>query len=99
MAITANVETINQAATDTQNTKEDITGKLGNLRSLMEGLAGSWQGTASAKFQQVMQAFDKEGNDLMNALERIAEILKQSGATIQENEDNTDASFGKFDAI
>lgn len=99
MAILADVDTINQAATDTQTTKDDIQGKLQTLRGLMEDLAGSWKGAASAKFSQVMQAYDKEGNDIMSALENIAEILKQSGATIQANEENSDAAFDKFGMI
>ncbi|GIG65075.1 WXG100 family type VII secretion target [Phytomonospora endophytica] len=99
MPIAASVETINQAATDTNNTAESIQGKLTSLRNLMEGLAGSWQGAASAKFMQVMQAFDKEGNDMMTALGNIAEILKQSGANIQANEEESNSSFDKFGMI
>ncbi|MEV0650245.1 WXG100 family type VII secretion target [Phytomonospora sp. NPDC050363] len=99
MAITADTATIQQAAQDTQTAKDDISGKLTQLRGAMENLGAGWGGQAAASFGRVMEAFDKEGQDLMTALESIAEMLRSTGVAIQENEDAANDAMGKFSIL
>ena len=99
MTIRADVETINQAATDVHNTKQQIDGQLKSLRNLLEEIQGSWKGAAAGAFQGVMQSYDEEATTLMTALEGIGEQLSATGAQIDENEQSGADALGKFNVL
>ncbi|WP_344491639.1 WXG100 family type VII secretion target [Glycomyces endophyticus] len=84
-------DTVHQAAVDTFNTKQDVDGVLADLKSLVESLIESWRGAGSTAFSGVMEVWNTESADLMEALQGIGEMLDSSGTAATET-DETDAS-------
>ncbi len=84
-------ETVHQAAVDSLTAKQDVDGILQGLRSLVDALIDSWKGQGSTAFTGVMEIWDTESKDLMDALENIANMLDDS-ATASTETDEADAS-------
>ena len=59
---------------------------LSTLRDRIESTRAGWQGDAAKAFDHVMQRFDEDGRGLNQALQRIAELLKEAGSTYHASE-------------
>lgn len=84
-------ETVQQAAVDTLNARQEVDGTLAGLKSLCDMLADAWKGAGAVAFQGVMEQWDKEAQDLLDALENIANMLDAS-AVATDDQDNESAS-------
>jgi WXG100 family type VII secretion target len=86
-------DTVHQAAVDTFSTKNDVDGILGGLKSLVESLIESWRGAGSTAFGGVMEIWNQESADLMEALQGIGEMLDSSGTAATETDEADAGSF------
>ena len=86
-------ETVQQAAVDTLNTRQDVQGTLSGLKSLCDMLASAWTGAGAVAFQEVMLQWDQESNELLDALETIAEMLDSSAVATDEQDQESGGDF------
>ncbi|PRY54156.1 WXG100 family type VII secretion target [Glycomyces artemisiae] len=87
-------ETVQQAAIDTLNTRQDVDGTLSGLKSLCDMLASAWTGSGATAFQAVMADWDKEAQDLLDALENIANMLDASAVATDDQDSESASDFG-----
>lgn len=60
--------------------------RLEQLQSEIEATRAGWDGEAAQAFNHVMQRFDEAGKGLNQALQRIADLLKEAGSKYQRTE-------------
>ncbi|MCD0445484.1 WXG100 family type VII secretion target [Glycomyces sp. A-F 0318] len=86
-------DTVHQAAVDTLNAKNDVDGTLAGLKSLVETLADAWKGQGAVAFQNVMEQWNKESADLLEALQNIADMLDTSATATTEQDEESGSDF------
>ncbi|WP_194201876.1 WXG100 family type VII secretion target [Glycomyces albidus] len=87
------VETVQQAAVDTLNCRQEVDGTLGELRTLCDSLIASWQGAGATAFSETMEIWDREAKDLLDALENIANMLDASATATDEQDATSSQGF------
>jgi WXG100 family type VII secretion target len=70
--------------------------QLRQLAGRLEGLQGTWSGSAASAFQGLHQRWNAETVKLNSTLEGIAGLLDRSGATYAATEDEGSAGFSKI---
>jgi WXG100 family type VII secretion target len=85
--------TLNKAAGDVKSTRGDVDGDLKKLLDVVDDLAIAWQGRASTGFQQLMSRWNTDTNQLLTALDNIADLLTKSAAVHQANEEQQQSMF------
>jgi WXG100 family type VII secretion target len=60
--------------------RDQIQAQLGQLRSQLAPLEGSWRGDASVAFGQLMQRWNDDATRINRALQAIGESIQASGA-------------------
>jgi WXG100 family type VII secretion target len=86
-------ETVHQAAVDSLTAKQDVDSILQGLRSLVDALIDTWKGQGSTAFTGVMEVWDTESKDLMDALENIANMLDSSATAATETDEGDASNF------
>ncbi|NBH07816.1 WXG100 family type VII secretion target [Amycolatopsis sp. SID8362] len=59
---------------------------LSTLRDRIEATRAGWQGEAQKAFDHVMQRFDEDARGMNQALQKIAELLKEAGSKYERSE-------------
>ncbi|MEU7784194.1 WXG100 family type VII secretion target [Amycolatopsis sp. NPDC049159] len=59
---------------------------LSTLRDRIEATRAGWQGEAKKAFDNVMMRFDEDARGMNQALQKIAELLKEAGSKYQRSE-------------
>jgi 6 kDa early secretory antigenic target len=70
--------TIQQAQGDVANTVGRIDLQLGDLRSFLAPMVGTWEGGAAADYQVLQKRWDTAADDLNKVLSQISRLLGMS---------------------
>lgn len=96
MAIESDPATIQAAATDVSAAADTATDLLGKLRTEVADLQPNWQGQAGSSFQQVMDRYREQSDNLVGALRSISELLQEQGVSIEALEEEGQAAFNRY---
>jgi len=84
---------LSSASNRITSTEGDIRGQLGQLKSLVDGLGGTWQGAASSAYNTLYANWDKSAAQLFEALSGIAQMLAQAAQTYEQTENQLKSGF------
>ncbi|MGK3205154.1 WXG100 family type VII secretion target [Amycolatopsis kentuckyensis] len=59
---------------------------LATLRDRIEATRAGWQGEAQKAFDHVMMRFDDDARQMNQALQRIADLLREAGSKYERSE-------------
>jgi WXG100 family type VII secretion target len=93
------VDVMQKAAQQVQQVSEEINGELRTLLAQIEPVADTWKGQASAAFQQLIQRWNEDAQQLTRALEGIAESLDVSTKNYAAVEESNASQISKISAI
>jgi WXG100 family type VII secretion target len=74
----------------------DLQTELNQLANKLDAMHGGWAGKAAAKFHEVRARWSDDTVQLINALNNIADLLQQVGATYDASEDNEQSTFSNI---
>ncbi|MFC0439320.1 WXG100 family type VII secretion target [Kutzneria buriramensis] len=74
-------------AKDIESVEQEINGAVNKLNSDLEPLKASWQGQASAAFQQLQERLMEDAKKLNQALSDISNAMKTASGTYQQQEE------------
>ena len=74
-------------AKDIDSVEQEINATVNKLNSDLEPLKASWQGQASAAFQQLQERMMADAKKLNQALSDIANAMKTASGTYQQQEE------------
>jgi WXG100 family type VII secretion target len=76
---------------------------LSTLRDRIEATRAGWQGDAQKAFDHVMLRFDDDARQMNQALQQIAELLREAGSKYEKSEQQQQEILGAvnrgFDAL
>ncbi|MFG1639656.1 WXG100 family type VII secretion target [Amycolatopsis sp. NPDC049252] len=76
---------------------------LSTLRDRIEATRAGWQGDAQKAFDNVMARFDDDARQMNQALQKIAELLREAGSKYEKSEQQQQEILGAvnrgFDAL
>jgi WXG100 family type VII secretion target len=76
---------------------------LSTLRDRIEATRAGWQGEAQKAFDHVMMRFDDDARQMNQALQKIAELLREAGSKYEKSEQQQQEILGAvnrgFDAL
>lgn len=84
---------LSSAATKIKSGKGEITTKLGELKSLVDNLGGTWQGAASGAYANLYQNWNQGASQLFESLEGIASMLSQAANAYEQTETQLKSGF------
>ena len=71
----------------------DIKGQLGQLKSLVDGLGGTWQGAASGAYNHLYTGWDASAKQLFESLDGIAQMLAKAAQAYEQTENQLKSGF------
>ena len=80
------VQEFTQAESRVTEVRAQMDQHLAKLQGEIEATRNGWQGDAAIAFQKIMDRFNEDGRGLNQALQRIAELLKEAGSTYHKSE-------------
>lgn len=95
---TVDAATLHNAAKDVRSTRADVDGDIKKLSSLVGEIGSQWQGQAAGAFQRLMGKWSGDVNNLLTALDNIADLLDKSGTQHQATDEEQNNMFNKFDS-
>ncbi|MFN8053630.1 MAG: WXG100 family type VII secretion target [Acidimicrobiales bacterium] len=81
--IRLNYEDAYQAVQNFQSGASDIEGAIGRLRSQLDGLRGTWEGTASNDFETLFTEYDKGARQINDTLMELSKALNSWTANVE----------------
>lgn len=89
--VTTDVAAMETAAKHVENVNSQLQTELGNVRNIVAGSAGNWEGSAAGTFRKVMDDYDLQSRKLHDVLAEIGTLIRENGkgysATEQANQD------------
>lgn len=74
------------------DTNQEVQGELTRLRGVVDGVRGSWVGSAQTSFDGLMQRWQTSANDLQQALHAISDNIRANASSFSNVEaDNAQA--------
>lgn len=74
------------------DTNEQVQGELNRLRGVVDGLRGSWAGSAQTSFDSLMERWNTSAHDLRQALTAISDNIRSNATNFSNVEaENADA--------
>ncbi len=87
-------EQLESTASSLASGEQEISGKLGQLHSMVQALVDAdWQGCASNSFQELWQQWHSGATQIQQALLGISQMLGQAGQVYQQTEDKLAAQL------
>jgi len=87
-------EQLESTASSLASGEQEITGKLGQLQSMVQTLVDAdWQGAASNSFHELWQQWHSGATQIQEALIGISRMLGQTGQVYQQTEDKLAAQL------
>jgi len=68
-----------QMSRQASDANSSVQGQLSQVRSVIDGVRGGWEGAAQAAFTNLMQTWDADAKKLNDALLGISDTLAASG--------------------
>jgi WXG100 family type VII secretion target len=87
---------VQAAAQDVRSARSEVDGDLKALAGVVNDLACGWQGTASTTYQNVMGRWNNDATKLLDALDRIADLLVKTANEHQSTEEQQQGTFAAF---
>jgi WXG100 family type VII secretion target len=84
---------LSSASNKIVSTEGDIKSSLANLKSLVDGLGGTWQGGASTSYNQLYTNWDTSAKNLFESLDGIAKMLSKAAQVYEQTEQQLKAGF------
>ncbi|MEU8031476.1 WXG100 family type VII secretion target [Streptomyces sp. NPDC049099] len=84
---------LDTAATSIGNQASQLETDLHDLRGLVVNSLQYWEGQAQGTFHEKLQRWDKEANDIHQALQGIGHVVAQSGGTYMEGDKKAASYF------
>ncbi|NKE61929.1 WXG100 family type VII secretion target [Lentzea sp. PSKA42] len=85
-------EDLDALAKHIANVNDSTQGTLRQVRSSVEGVQSSWQGTAATAFQNLMTRFDEDARKVQEALMSICEQISSSSEVYKQQEAESEQS-------
>jgi WXG100 family type VII secretion target len=89
--VTTDVAAMETAAKHVENVNSQLQTEIANVRNIVAGSAGNWEGSAAATFRKVMDDYDLQSRKLHDVLAEIGTLIRENGkgytATEQANQD------------
>ena len=99
MSIELDHATLVAAAQDVRATRDEVDGDLKRVANTVAELSGGWKGSASARFQELMNRWNDDAAKLTSAMADIADLLDKSGSQHQANEDEQARVFNSLSGL
>jgi WXG100 family type VII secretion target len=84
---------LNNASSRIVATEGDIKNQLASLKSLVDGLGGTWQGAASSAYNDLYTKWNASAAQLFESLDGIAKMLAQAAQAYEQTETQLKGSF------
>ncbi|MFI2645975.1 WXG100 family type VII secretion target [Streptomyces sp. NPDC018610] len=84
---------LDTAATQLGNEASQLETDLDQLRKLVVSSLHYWEGEAQSHFHEKLNRWDKEANDIHQALAGIGHVVAQSGGTYMEGDKKAASYF------
>ncbi|QGU06471.1 WXG domain conatining protein [Corynebacterium occultum] len=75
------------------DTNTQVQGELGRLRNTVDGIRGSWVGSAQVSFDALMQRWDTSARQLQEALDSIGGNIRSNAKNFEGVEAQNAQSF------
>ncbi|UOZ09689.1 WXG100 family type VII secretion target [Amycolatopsis sp. WQ 127309] len=100
---TGTVQQFTDAEGKVTEVRAGMDSNLSTLRDRIEATRAGWQGDAQKAFDHVMQRFDEDARKMNQALQKIAELLREAGSKYEKSEQQQQEILGAvnrgFDAL
>ncbi|MBX8995545.1 WXG100 family type VII secretion target [Corynebacterium testudinoris] len=74
------------------STNNEVQGELGRLQGVVDGIRGSWAGSAQVSFDSLMQRWNNSARELREALTSISDNIRHNAQSFDSTEaDNAQA--------
>lgn len=83
---TGTVEQFTHAEQRVTEVRAGMDNNLATLRDRIEATRAGWEGAAQKAFDNVMRRFDEDARGMNQALQKIAELLKEAGSKYEKSE-------------
>ncbi|KGM18908.1 MULTISPECIES: WXG100 family type VII secretion target [Corynebacterium] len=92
MSFRTDVATMHKAATNVDDTNNEVQIELKRLRGVVQGTTGSWKGDAQGAFHNMMERWDTSARDLSEALRSIADNIRHNAGSFSTTDsENADS--------
>jgi WXG100 family type VII secretion target len=92
------VDVMDAAAQKVRAVNQDIQGKLKTLKGQVQQTRGEWKGPAAVKFESMMEAWDRDAQQLNQALEGIAVKMGTNRKLYADAETAVGGALGKIES-
>lgn len=75
------------------STRGEISNQLASLKSLVDGLGGTWQGAASSAYNSLYANWNTSATKLFESLDGIAQLLSQAAQAYEQTETQLKSGF------
>ena len=75
------------------NTNAEVQGELTRLRGVVDGVRGSWAGSAQVAFDGLMQRWGESAGKLQEALKAISENIRTNARSFDSMESENASAF------
>ncbi|MGH3435198.1 MAG: WXG100 family type VII secretion target [Sciscionella sp.] len=82
-----------KAVQDMNNVNDQLQGNLKRVEGAAESVASAWQGSAASAFQQLIERYKQDAQQLQQKLNHISENVAGSAAAYQRQEEEAKSSF------
>lgn len=90
--VTTDVAAMETAAKHVETVNDSLQTELGNVRNIVAGSQGNWEGTAALAFRRIMDDYDRQTRALHDVLGEIAVLIRENGkGYTQAEQANQDA--------
>lgn len=86
------------AAGRVDGTNNEVQGELTRLRSVVDGLRGSWAGNAQVSFDSLMERWNTSARELHEALQAIADNIRHNAENFDGMEAENASAFNNIEA-
>ncbi|MBF6349342.1 MULTISPECIES: WXG100 family type VII secretion target [Nocardia] len=77
---------------------DQMQGVLRNIRDLVAGSAGNWEGAAAGSFRRVMDDYDAKSQRLATVLTEIATMIRKNGENYETSEQENQQSIAAVES-
>lgn len=92
--VLVNFGAVEQASGDVEQIAGQIAQQLGDLKSFLQPLVATWEGTASADWRALQGRWDTTAQDLHTVLQDMARALRTAGSNYSSAEKTNAAIWG-----
>lgn len=75
------------------DTNQEVSAELSRLRSIVDGVRASWEGTAQVSFDNLMQRWDASAKGLQDALQSISDNIRGNATSFENVEADNQSAF------